>query len=404
MLPGNDFVSLISTDTLSIRAYTVYTDSLESNSPSYSYLGELYDPYFGTTTAGFVSQIRMNDEWYGGIFFIDSIKLRLSLTNVSGNTFAGHVLTIAEIADQIYTDTVYYSNKVTPLTGISTDLVLPELKEDTINNITLTVPNSFGEYLLRDTTMLFHSNTVPDFRSYFRGLQFTLQSTGDPVFLTLSLEAPDNYGSYQNYFVVYLSDDEGNQSTFFFLLDAKARNACYNFFSHDRSTAQPDKKIEHINDGYPDTLTYQQCLNGVFTRFTIPGLAGLKNDTSLQNTKINKARITWPVHYDGFDYTNTTLPSRLYMGYIDNNGDKYLVHDYYDQYAGPAFFDGALDTAANAYIFNIPYYVQQYLEDEAGILPTELQLILPSGSVKNAILKANNSSRPVKFDLTYTKF
>jgi len=379
----------------------MYSDSVKSNSPAYSYLGEIYDPYFGTTKAGFVTQIRMNDEWGEGILTLDSIKLILYFTNVRGNISAGHILTISEIDEHIYTDTTYYSNKVTPLSGNSIDIMLPELKADTINQIVLTLPNSFGEYIIRDTAMLFHSNAIPDFRSYFKGLQFTLQSVGDPVFVTLSLEPPNDYSSYKNVFALYLSDDEGGTSTFFFLLDAKARNACYNIFSHDLTTAQADKKIEHINDGFMDTLTYQQCLNGVFTKFTIPGLADIKKDTSLRNIKINKARIIWPAYYDGYDYSGSTFPSKLYIGYYENTGKEYLVPDYY---VDASFFDGAIDTAARAYTFNLAYYVQQFLDDSEGLLKPEFHFILPSGSVQNAILKANNSSEPVKFDLIYTRF
>ncbi len=401
ILPGWDFVSLNSIDTLSIYSYTMYSDSLDASSPTYSYLGELYDPYFGSTTAGFVTQIRMNDEWEGGILTLDSIKLILNITNVVGDTSAGNILTLSEIAEEIYTDTTYYSNKETPLTGYSLDVTLPSLKEDTVNRLILTLPNSFGEYLIRDTSMLFHSNSIPDFRTYFKGLQFSLTSIGDPVFLTLSLEPPDNYSSYSHYFALYLRDEDEVTSVFFFLLDAQARNACYNLYSHDYNTAQADKKIEHINDGFRDTLTYQQCLNGVYTKFMIPGLEQIKNDTSFNNIRINKARITWPVHYDGDTYWGSSFPSQLYIGYYDNTGSKYLVHDYY---LSTTLFDGAIDTTAANYTFNLAYYIQQFLEDSTGVLTPEFQLILPAGSTQSAILKANNSTNPVKFDLTYTRF
>ncbi len=401
ILPGSDFVTLHSTDTLSINSYTMYTDSIESNNPSYSYLGELYDPYFGSTTAGFVTQIRMNELWGGGVLTVDSIKLILYFTNVIGDTSAGHILTISEIAEEIYTDTTYYSNKETPLTGYSIDVPLPGLKADTINQVVITLPPSFGEYIIRDTTMLFHSNSVPDFRSYFKGLQFTLRSIGDPVFLTLSLTPSDNYNSYNNIIAVYLKDDDDVTSTFFFILDAISRNACYNIYSNDYSTALADKRIEHINDGFRDTLAYQQCLHGVFTKFTVPGLEDIKNDTSLKGIKVNKARITWPVHYDGYIYHGSSFPSQLYMGYYDNTGSRYLIHDYY---ISTLFFDGEIDTTAGNYSFNLAYYVQQFLEDSTNVLKPEFQLILPTGSVQNAILKANNSTDPVKFDLTYTRF
>ncbi|MDQ1332094.1 MAG: hypothetical protein QG576_128, partial [Bacteroidota bacterium] len=63
----------------------MYSNSVQSDNPSTSYLGQLYDPYFGTTTASFVTQIRMGSEWTNDSFVIDSIKLYLNLLTVTGS-------------------------------------------------------------------------------------------------------------------------------------------------------------------------------------------------------------------------------------------------------------------------------------------------------------------------------
>ncbi len=68
------------------------------------------------------------------------------------------------------------------------------------------------------------------------------------------------------------------------------------------------------------------------------------------------------------------------------------------------FFDGTIDTTAANYTFNIARYVQRYLDDTTAYYKPELQLALPEGSLRNAILKANNSSSPVKFEMVYTRF
>ena len=51
ILPEGDFVSIKSIDTLSIFSYTMYDDSARTDLSSVSYLGQDYDPYFGTTTS-----------------------------------------------------------------------------------------------------------------------------------------------------------------------------------------------------------------------------------------------------------------------------------------------------------------------------------------------------------------
>ena len=63
LLPGSDFVTIKSIDTLSVWSYTMYDDSIRTDNPSVSYLGQIHDPYFGTTTAEFVTQIRLGSEW-----------------------------------------------------------------------------------------------------------------------------------------------------------------------------------------------------------------------------------------------------------------------------------------------------------------------------------------------------
>jgi hypothetical protein len=403
LLPGSDFVKTKSIDTLSVRSYTMYDDSVRTDNPSVSYLGQIYDPYFGTTTAEFVTQIRMAGKWDDLPFTIDSVKLFLNLLEVKGGSGGTHTLRLSEISQQIYTDSAYYSNKQVPLTGYDiTDIQLPVLKPDTINNIVIKLPAGFGNYLTRDTAKLFYSNTKPDFRSFFKGLYFRLYSSSDPVLVSLSLLPPATMGDYGNALILYMHNEVDVKKDFLFVLDAVNRNASFNRFSHNFNTASAGKRIKHINDGYRDTLTYLQYLNGVYTKITLPGLESLKNDPAFDKIAVNKARLKVPVYFDGNIYKASTVPSNLRLRYKTKSGYKYDVPDYnIDQYH--IFFDGTIDTTANVYNFNIASFVQGYLEDATGVIKPELELFQGAGT-RNVILKANNSKTPVKFELTYTKF
>ena len=416
LLPGSDFVSIKGTDTLSVWSYTMYDDSVRTENPAVSYVGQIYDPYFGTTTAEFVTQIRLNREWDGKPFTIDSVKLFLNLLTVKGGTTGIHTLRISEIAEQIYTDSVYYSNKTIPLTGLMvTDIVLPTLKPDSINNIAIKLPdNVLGNYLTRDTAELFYNNNKPDFRSFFKGLYFQLTSSSGPLMVSLYLEQPGSdpnnpqHSLSENAFVLYIHDELGNPKEYFFILDAKNRNASFNRFSHNFNTASIGNKMVHRNDTSfrnKDTLSYLQYLNGVYTKIKIPGLESLKNNAAFNNIAINKARLTIPVYFDGDLYKASTLPSRLFLRFKTKSGLKDGVPDIglngKDQNYN--FFDGKFDATANVYNFNIPSFVQKYLEDATGVIKPELELFQGVGT-KNVILKANNSKTPVKFEFTYTKF
>jgi hypothetical protein len=400
MLPGSDFVSITSSDTVSVKSYTMYKDSVQSDNPDYSYIGSLYDPYFGTTTAGFVTQVRLQDSLTDEDFFtVDSVKLYMKLLSVKGDTAAEHFLKFSEISQQIYTTSKYYSNQIVPLTGESWSVSLPALQADTVNDIILTVPKIFGEYMTREKAKL----REPDFRLYFKGLYFEIISADNPIYTIVSVKSPGSTGYYSNYFTVYMHDEVGTSMSYNFLLDAKIQNASYNLFKHDFSTAQADKKIQHINDRYPDTLSYLQNTNGIYTRLEIPSLKTLKQDVSLHKIAINKARLIIPFVTDGSSFTYSTIPSMVYLRYLTTTGRKWIVSDY--STAGTTFYDGTPDTTTTfSYNINIATYLQEYLEDTADTITSDLEMFLLPTSSYNAVMKANASYKPVKFEITYTKF
>lgn len=401
LFPGRDFVTIMSTDTITPVAFTMYDDSVRSDSPPISYLGSMTDPYFGTTTASFVSQLRLKEEWVPGDYKIDSMKLVLEFTNVMGGEKGTHTLSLFEIDQVLRSDEQYYSNTKVPLTGFRVDLPLPALKKDTINNIVIKFTDlALAERLLSDTTKLFHNNKVPDFRSFFKGFYFTLSSTEDPVLASLSLQF-DEYYPYRNYFVVYLSDKNGNKTEYLFILESQWKCALFNLYNHDFSTAHPDKNIKHYDDmTYRDSVTYVQGLNGVYTRILFPGLKMLKESGNLTNVAVNKASLTIP-YYSDYYFLPSNLPSILYLRYRTEKGDKPLVPDYnVDEYH--SFYDGTPDTTKKAYHFNIATFVQEYLEDKTGNILPELE-ITQSG-MQSVILKANGNKTPAKFDFTYTLF
>jgi hypothetical protein len=412
LLPDRDFISVKSFDTLSVWSYTLYNNSIKTDNSAFGFLGQTYDPYFGSATSDFVTQLRLGSVWYYGGFTVDSVKLFLKFMNVVGNQGLSPELRLTEIGEQIYTDSSYYSNKpvISADPGYELVIALPELKTDTINNLVLNLPIEFGEYLLRDTLMLFHSDTKPDFRSYFKGLHFSMSSGTDPLLASLYLESPTTenatHTTNHNYISIYIHEANGINTQYDLYIDAYNKNASYIRYSHDFSTAEPDKRIRYLNDtvnGLEDTLSYQQYLNGAFTRLIIPGLENMKNNPTTANIAVNKARLSLPVYFDGGLFKPSTVPQSLIMMYRNKEGERFVVPDYsIDKYH--TFFDGTLDSTANVYNFNLATFVQRYLDDTTGEIKPELEIYQGSGAAHNLILKANNSSAPAKFELTYTEF
>jgi hypothetical protein len=405
LLPGSDFVSIESTDTLSIWSYTMYDKSFRSDNPTVSYIGQINDPYFGTTSTAFVSQIRLGEPWDDESFTIDSMKLILHLSGVRGEAGVTHTLRLSEISNQIYTDSVYYSDRKVDTTGFGVSLQLPVLRTDSINTVIMNVPIAFGNYLTRDTAKLFYNNNKSDFRAFFKGIYFRIIPSSNPLIADLILQAASTAVNYENYFIMFMHDDLGVYKEYYFVLDAVNKNAAFNLFSHDFSTATLGNKMKHRNDtsySSRDTVSYQQSLNGVYTKIRVPGLEKLKKDPSFKNIAVNKARLTVPFLLDGNLYKTSTIPSSLILRYTTTDGYKYVVPDYnIDMYHD--FFNGVIDSTANVYSFNIPGFVQGYLKDATGKIKPELEFFLGNGT-QNVILKTSKNKTPVKFEFTYTKF
>jgi len=413
ILPSGDFVSIKSVDTLSVFSYTMLDESIRTDKALYSFLGQTHDPYFGTTTAGFVTQIRLSRVWDKASFTVDSMKLYLHLVGNKGwNTDVAQSFSIYEISDQIYTDSAYYSTTPLNVTGFKvTGIEIPKLRKDTlINDIEVRLPDNgvpLGNYIIRDTSKLFYSNVVPDFRSYFKGFYFKMDPSSDPLLVTLSLVWDQQI--FYNYFALYGHDTDSTFVEYSFNLDAKSVNAYYNRFTHDYSTATLGDKMAHRNTTYRDTLSYLQGLNGVYTKVSIPGLAKLKSDETLGKVAINKARLVVPFKFNkpASEYYINSLPQNLYLRYKVKNGTRYDVTDYLMASttldASHIFFDGGIDTVANVYNFNIPAFIQAYLEDATDQVEPELEIYQSAGT-RNVVFGANENKTPVKFEFTYTKF
>lgn len=407
ILPSADYVSLFSTDTFRIQSYTRYDYPVSTESQIAPYIGNYYDPYFGSMTCEFVSQLRLEREWVKGTYDVDSVKLYLRILTVSGSNSIPKQLRITEISDMIYNDSSYYSNTSVDTADFGVSVTIPPLRNDTINNIEIAIPAFFGEYLIRNQDMLMYNTATEDFRNYFKGVYLRLPSVSDsdPLLLGLNINSYSTIGDYTDYIQVFMhSRTDNSVYSFRFLLDPLKSNANFVRVARNFNTADPGRGISGIiNQDIKDTLSYLQGINGVYTKIIIPGLEDFKKNSVDVRSAINKARLFVPVHYDESTFTESNVPEQLYLRYYNKAGKKVLLPDYFiDEYH--EYFGGQLDTANNRYNFNISNFIQEYLNDKDNILKPELEIFQSITESKNVIIKANNSKSPLKLELTITKY
>jgi hypothetical protein len=398
LLPPGDFSSSMSTDTISVFSYTYSIDSVKSNNKSYSYLGGLYDPYFGTSMTAFVGQLRILKKFEEtGVFVVDSVKLLMSIAGAKGVIGTTQQLSIYEIDELLYPDSAYYSNRDPHAVKLLAKELMPVVKKDSAQGLIVKLPAEMGEYLMRDPSKLYQDTLTSDFRSFFNGiyctmLPFTISKGADTDSLTLMALTFS-----QSEFIIRVYYKTATSTTaIYYDFTINANSARYNLYSHDFTSAEPGKEIKHVDDNVKDSLSYQQGFNGVYTKIKIPALDSLKKMMPLS---VNKARLTIPAFLDDDIYTTTTLPTNIFLSYKAKDGIRYVVPDYL---VNPAFFDGSFNATTKKYTFNLASFTQMYLEGNVPL--PELDLYFQEGEYKNVILKANHATAKVKFEFTYTRF
>ena len=397
LLPSSDFVNIKSTDTIRVSGYTQYINSVVTNNLAYSYLGKTYDPYFGETKADFVCQLRLLQKWPGGgPFSVDSVKFTFTIQGAKGviDTDYIHQIKLYEINEQLSSSAKYYSDNDPHIKKEIGTFDLPPIPKDTLQKITIKLPDGFGVQLM-DTTRLTQEDDANDFRSYFKGLYVTLADPPVPLLMALQFSSSSSGGTLFPYITVYYhSFKSGKSLTFDFVMNANSVR--YNRYTRTAST-DATRKIKHINDGIKDSMIYLQAFNGVYPRIKIPGLTYYKNNMS--RISINKARLSFSVFLDSSNFIATTLPPQILMKYSVTDTSQYIVPDYN---VSANFFGGTFSTSSLTYSFNIASFVQQYIEGK--ISEPVIEMYFPTGEYHNVILKANNSYKLVKFEFIYTRY
>jgi len=382
LLPDEDFVNIYFTDTLGIKAYTMYDEQSVSADSTRMFAGSIRDAYFGTTTCDFVTQLRLVVPWPHQTVDIDSVKLQFELSDVSGDTAAVHYIRLYETGTLLTDTTDYYSGQDPDTIKFLGEYPMPVLEKDSAYAVRL--PDWVGEYLLRDTTKFLPASEF--YTTFFKGLYFGIRSETNPVLVTLTA------GDSPLAITIYYHNPSDVKYNYSFVATNRAVN--YNRFLHDFTTADPDKQIQHINDFVTDTVVYLQAFKGVYARFDIPWLSTFR---STSNIAVNKARLYVPVYLNDVYFPEADVPARIYLRYRDGAGKEVavpdLVHDI-------GFLDGTYYNAKDYYIFNITSFVQQYLD---GVIENpSVEMYYPLASDSNVIFKVNANDPTVRFEFVYT--
>ena len=391
--PGERFAYHIDSSTI-IKVGTLKQDSLTSERRSRSLLGAMADPVFGKTRAGILTQLRLssNDVDFGEGAQLDSVVLLLKYLGSYGDTTHLQHITAHEIQQDLYFDSVYYSNiNVNPFFSEADPIAdfqfLPTPDKD---SLIIRLDDKVGEKILFADNSHLENNTT--FLDYFKGIY--LQAS--PI---------DQGGS-----ITYFDLESGNSRMILYYQNSEEDSLRYdvvintnctwvNTFDNDYSNSQAGP---FINDSlYNSEKIYVQAMAGLRGHAIFEFSDTLKKHADI-GISINKAELRIPVANEyATDYKpvpgNIQVFNALEDGTNEFIGDIFLGEDYYGGY---------YDEKTDSYTFNLAKYIQDLLDPDIDfrVKNTGLFIVVEDSRVSSnqVVLNNNPSGEKMVLEITYT--
>lgn len=423
ILPADDVLNTVFTDTTTLRTATVTGDSLivfriANNSqsgivPSKIMVGLLNDPVFGKT----VADVHMNllpAVAYGTDYSdvtIDSVVLYLPYSSgdtlgLYGDFTSPQSLRVYELAEAMDFNTVYYSDKyfnvgskVGEILGFTPDFTTkqPALTEvyDTLTNAHIrfdTVANVFinpqarikldGALGSRILTYIKESSTDADFLQKLRGVRiipdvyntgmFGFDITSTDCRLSVHYTRQSFSGKYIKGSVSLVPYKDVTQVKVVHL-------------QNKYESGEVQSYIDNPSAG--DELVFVQGTKGLFTKIEMP------NITNLHDVIINRAELEVTI----VDESNNKFPppAKILVGYLDSEGNYLVI--------------GNTETAVTKYSpkkykIDLSTYVQDVID---GVNTNYPLFLIVSNRVQDpsrAVLGGcKHPQYPMKLNLTYTQ-
>jgi hypothetical protein len=406
VLPANDQLNVVFSDTVSLTTLTVPEDSLATKNLSSNLAGTYVDPYFGICRGSFYSQLlplKLSPN-FGIEPQADSVILALTYTGSYGDTTSSVTVlpqqfNVYQLAEDLHRDSTYYSNrKPTISTLIGSYIFTPNVKDSVLVNGKMEAPqlriqldtSFFRTYILNQTGQATLSS-VTAFQAYFKGIYVTpdtLNNIGNRI-LYFNLAAETGITRLHIYY--HNATDTG---VYDMSIDTKTSCAAVNNFYHNYTGTPVENQLNDSIAGANEV--YLQAMAGLKTKIKFPYL---KNYSNVGRISINKAELVITVDDSK---TNGYAPvDQLAVQGIDADGNGIFTSDFVET---PGYRGGVFNTTTKEYSTNISRYVQEVLTGDAD--EYGLYLVVYGGAIfaNRSVLFGGGPLLPsrMKLQITYT--
>lgn len=396
--PEEDLLSIFQTDTITLQVSTVKEDSLRTDKLSSATLGNYLDPVFGVVKTSFYNQMRLAspDIDFGEGAVADSLLFTLIYSGAPYIRAKDQIFEVYELLEDMYLDSSYYSNQDLMVgfenlvhsdqgaTKVSFSDPLVQGEDTLRDGIKIRMSDALADRFITAGADVYGSND--DWLEYFKGI-YVRSVSGDGGVLRFNiLDAQTRMRLF------YHNDTD----TTFFDYNLNSLCATYNRFEHSyQGLLAPINSGEEV-DGAVNS--YIQAGAGVKTKITFPYIDALRAEES---RTINRAELIVPVP----DYDSRYRKQfNLFVLTQNQDGEDVSVPE---QSLLGVDVGGFYDDDLEAYVFNVPRYMQQLINGDQ-----ENTLLLVSGnsgvSVTRVVLNGPDASlddptRNMRMVLTYSE-
>ena len=402
---GTDF-----SDTVTVKAYSILEDTINTTNTSANLIGHLHDPVFGDLTASTYAQFDLSGASvnFGDNPAVDSVVLTLQLSSWYGDTTSQVGIRVYQLTESFSSEANYYNTSTlsydpTPLNHIQTGYDIQPCTPvivDTGNysaHLRIRLSQAFGQYLLDNQDRMVSSSS---FQEFFKGLCISAVShTGPTGYVLLT-----NMTSSLSNIVLYYHNENSGTVKYTFPCDAECTR--FTHFDHNYAASSNTHFIQEVLQGDPSvgaTRLFAQATGGVKTRIVFPHLKDAF--ASLVNrVVINRAELV--VKDLSPDEESLLPPAALTLQGIKPDGNvTFLPDDEY--YTSSSHFGGSYDKIAHEYRFRITRYVQELIQGNSD-LTDSINLVVRGSAVRaNRLIfggtNLDNDQR-LRLEISYTTF
>jgi len=388
LMPPNEALDVRTTDTLTLVAYSVAEDSLRTDETPIAVLGHYQDPVFGYTAASMFTQFHIANAAlninFGAGAVLDSTVLTLGYNfDFYGDTTVSQTLSVYQMTESIYKDSVYYSHQTksyypSPV-GSVTFAPRPRTKvvlgQDTVPaHLRIKLDPTFGQIIFSQsggTNLSSNANWI----NFMKGLY--IAPSGSPGGGLIYINPKDTLTRLTLFY-----HTPTDTTKFSFVVNNTT--PYYSYYKHNFQNASPDLQSQ-MNNNTTSDYVYVQSLAGVKTKIEFPFLENWKNLG--YKVAINKAELIIKAD-PSFSTDNLPLNKQLYVTSVDSAGKQSLTLDFFES---SAYYGGSLNTTANEYKINLARHFQSVINGNTDNYGIFLKEIFPSESGRRGVLGSPTS-------------